>query len=454
MEVAAPARRSIPQARTVGGLGVVAVIAVALAVCLVLALAVEPKIAYLALVAIAAPVGIRYMFSHPVVAVAVALASHAWAMELVGSIVTPFKIAGILAIVIVSRNLLMTRRVHPFPPAYSYGVLAMLAVVGLGELLAEHEGTAGPFFEFAGTLIIFVLMTQTLLHENDFRTLAKVYVINLGLTSASVAVEVGWSALGESGTRAGGICGQPNVLGNHLAMSLPFALALVADRTETAVWRVLAVVGALGSVYGQWAAASRGGTLGSVAALIAFAALAPRRNSVRVSAMVAAVLVTVTFGSFAPKSFDRVTDTVDSSVDIDTATSDRSAHARVSAEMIPKHPWFGAGLTAFSYERVRDTGVLGGALHSSVLAVAVGYGLPALLLYALLQLGSVFVAARGLGDGYSRFYMAAMAASAIAAITSGLSGTELFRAEQWGVVSLCQIAAFRARINRQAKTGA
>ena len=443
MQVAVPQRIGRAPRKAAGSLGLVIAIAIALAACLILAMVVKEEIAYLAVLAIAAPIGLFYMSSRPAVAVAIALASHAWSVELSSQYVTPFKIAGVVAILVVARDHFARRVSQPIPRAYSYGVVCLLTLVALGEFAAEYESSTSPFFEFGGTLVIFALLTQTFLTTEQLRMLCRVHAINLLLTFASVWREVGWSALGDSGTRAGGICGQPNLLGNHLAMSLPFALALLADSRERRTWRVIGFLALLGSAYGEWGAASRGGTLGFVVGIFAFAFLAPRRNTIRVGAIVLALVAAGAFTSLAPKSFGRVTDTFDGTQDLESATSERALHARISGEMFPKHPFLGAGVTAFGYERSRYSGSLGGALHSSVLAVAVAYGLPALLLYIILQASGVYVVVRRLGDGRDRVLMAALAAAALAAITSGLSGTELFRAEQWGIVSLCHIFAFR-----------
>ena len=433
----------MPSGVAAPGIGLIMAIAVAVVVPLVLALALDEKFALLTVVAVVAPIGLYYVFKNPSIAVSVALISHTWSVELVGQYVTPFKIFGVVALLVVARDVITRGRLRSVPRGFSYGMACLLGFVAVGELAAEYEGSISPFFEFGGTLIIFGLFTQTILSTADLRILSRIYTLNLVLTAASVWREVGWSALGESGTRASGICGQPNVLANHLAMSLPFALALLFDRAESFKWRALAVIAILGSVYGEWGAASRGGTIGFACGLFAFAFLTPRRASFRFSAMAVAIVIAGAFATIGPKSFDRVTDTFDSTNDLDAVASERALHARISSEMVPRHPFLGAGTTAFGYERSRYTGVLGGALHSSLLAVAVSYGVLALALYIMLQLSAVYVAARAIGAGPDRVFLAALAASALAAITSGFSGTELFRAEQWSVVGLCHIAAMR-----------
>ncbi len=450
MQVAMIPRTARGTAKSSSSIGLVAITAAGLALCLALAIAVDPSIALFAVFAIVIPIGLFYVVSRPAVAVGVALASHAWAFELAGPYLTPFKIAGVAALLIVIRNIFEVKRIHPIPRAYFAGFLALLFVVAVGELFAEFDGTIQPFYEFGGTLVIFLLLTQTILKSSDFRIIARIYTINLLFTAAAVWRQVDWAALSDGGTRAIGICGQPNVLGNHLAMSLPFALALFADREQPLRWRILALFGALGSAYGEWAAASRGGTVGFAFALFTFALLAPRRPAIRLASLASAVLVAAAFTTYAPKSFDRVTETFDGTADLETASSERAAHARISAEMVPRHPFLGAGLTAFGYERSRTSGAMGSALHSSVLAVAVSYGLPALLLYVILQISSVVVVLRALPTNSDRVYLAGLAAAAVAAITSGLSGTELFRAEQWGVISLCHIAVLRGRVNQSA----
>jgi hypothetical protein len=433
---------------------VVVVIAVALAGALLLGLTVDPSLAYLALAAIVAPVLFYYVLSRPILAVSVALASHAWAVELAGPYVTPFKIAGIVAILVVAADLIQRKRLQPMPRAFSVGVGALLMLVAVGELLAEYDVSFAPFFEFGGTLIIYILLSQTVVTLSDVRVLSRVYVVNLILTALSVWREVGWSALSEAGTRAVGICGQPNVLGNHLAMSVPFALAVLMDREQSARWRFAAFAAVLGSMYGEWAAASRGGTVGYVAGFMALAVWAPRRPVYRVTALFVALAAVAAFASFGPRSFARVTDTFDGTSDLETTTSERALHARIGADMLPRHPFLGHGITAFGYERSRYSGTLGGALHSSVLAVAVSYGLPALALYVLLQLSALVVAVRAFSSGSSRLYQACVAAAATAAMTSGLSGTELFRAEQWALIALCHILALRTRLAKEsAATG-
>ena len=76
-------------------------------------------------------------------------------------------------------------------------------------------------------MVVFLLLTQAIRVTEDVQVFAKVYTVNLILTAISVAIEVGWAALGEAGTRAVGICGQPNTLANHLAISLPLRRSVI-----------------------------------------------------------------------------------------------------------------------------------------------------------------------------------------------------------------------------------
>lgn len=453
MQAAIPSRAStvrpaLPSSNAGPGLPLVVTIASLLAMSFAAAILFEPKVALLGTFAVIGPIIGYYMIARPSLAVSIGLVSHTWAIELAGPYVTPFKIFGVLALLVVARHVFVQGKLRAAPAAYTYGVVTLLTLVAVGELLAEYGGSLSPFFEFGGTMVVFLLLTQAIRVTEDVQVFAKVYTVNLILTAISVAIEVGWAALGEAGTRAVGICGQPNTLANHLAISLPLALAPLFDREERKGWRIVALIAVLGAAYGEWGAASRGGTIGFVSALITFAFVAPRRPSFRLSAVALALATTAIFASLAPKSFARVTETFDGSTELDNATSERSLHARIGAEMVPRHPVFGSGITAFGYERSRYSGVLGGSLHSSVLAVAVAYGLPALVLYVLLQLSAVVAALRVMTADRNRVYLAGLAAAAVAAISSSLSGTELFRAEQWGIISLCHIAALRAQAAR------
>jgi O-antigen ligase len=228
-----------------------------------------------------------------------------------------------------------------------------------------------------------------------------------------------------------------------VAATFPLAIAVLIDRNNNKWLRIIAVGALLGGVYAEFAAASRGGTVGLLVAVAVSGVLmtVPGRtrftNLAVIGGFVAALVV------FGPRSFqERVVASAGPQAPtamggrrIDV-TSERAEHLQVALRMIPEHPWMGWGKEGFPEIRARHSGRRTPP-HSVALAISVAYGIPAAIIYFGI-IATAFVTGiravrrwrRGRNYGY------AVVAALAAAVMSGLTTPEYFRLPTWHLVSL------------------
>jgi O-antigen ligase len=404
----------------------------------------EPMTVVWIVAVMAAPVVLYYFFAYPLWALAVTNAVHAYAIDLGGAFVSPYKIAMVLAIMAAIRGVLKRGHFLPMPRGFTMSLLIFAGLVVAGEIFAEYESSPLLLVEFASSLFTFFMASQLIEKPSDGWVFAKACVVNLLIVTVTVVREGTWSALDSGGSRASGIIGQPNALGIFAANVLPFALALLLTPTMRLRWRTLGGAAVLASVYCQWAAASRGGSTAAIIAAIAFAWLAGRTIGRRVFLVLVMFFAINLAVQLAPQSFSRVTSTFTATAEGGTLdTSERGDHVALAMEMFPRHPWLGQGSSAFGYERSRTTGSLGQALHSAIFSVLVGYGIFAGILFLALPMAGVYLIISRRDKSTDRLLGIAVAVAVTGAFAASITGSNVFGSENWSNIALCYILTLR-----------
>lgn len=373
---------------------------------------------------------------------AMVISAHFWSVLTIG-VVTPYKAFSLVLWLQMALYIISTRHVRAMPRRYVATMGAMLAWVCLCEVLAPFGASMDAMSEFAGTVVTVFVLTQVIGDQFDLRRLMIVQVVSLLLTGIYVMVEVSWTQMMAGIIRAGGPCTQPNGLGDYVAATFPLAIAVLIDRNNNKWLRFIAAAALLGGVYAEFAAASRGGTVGLLVAVALSGVLmtVPGRTRFTNLAVIGGFVAALV--AFGPRSFqERVVasagpqaPTVVGGRRIDV-TSERAEHLQVALRMIPEHPWMGWGKEGFPEIRARHNGRRTPP-HSVALAISVAYGVPAAIIYFGI-IATAFVTGiravrrwrRGKNYGY------AVVAALAAAVMSGLSTPEYFRLPTWHLVSL------------------
>ena len=397
-------------------------------------------------VLVAAGPALIWLVRRPAYLLGAAYAANGWGTYNLGMALTPMKVTTSLLIAVTCLQMLTRRRIEPMPTKFFASMGLMFALVASSELNAVFGADASSLFEFGGT-IVFVLLLGQQLHDNSvLRVFAIVATFNMLAFGAFVVNEVSWSAMMAGTVRAHGPCNQPNHLASIAALSLPFAIAVAVDRANNRLWlRGAGVLGVAAAVYVQYAAASRGGTLALLVAMATMAWLVTERLGTRVAGLLLVGALAVGFGSLAPNSFkNRVIETSSSAEKLNENQSERFDHAGFALRMIPERPWIGYGRLGFSEARAYETQGRRTALHSSIMSMAVAYGLPATLLFIGVVLASMWIGMKAVQRWQNNaVYGHGLIASVASVFMSSMSGTDLFRVSLWGPVAMLYVLATR-----------
>ena len=251
--------------------------------------------------------------------------------------------------------------------------------------------------EWFKTLLVFFLLTQTLVSLRRIRTVLWAIVLSeLAVTAYSVLnpSRSMWVGNRFSGVSEG-ILGW-NFLGIAVALTIPFIAALFLARSSLTKSLVLAAaVGAM-----MWMlvlTASRSGMMSVAFSVLLTYALILRRSALGNMVAVALVFAMVLAVCAAPGVFWERIQTIWSasapsnavSASADASEEERSAVLVTSLRYTLEHPIFGLGLGNFSVARGTETGVPSGWLgtHNTFTQLSSEAGIPALLIFLVL-LGS------------------------------------------------------------------
>jgi O-antigen ligase len=327
----------------------------------------------------------------------------------------------------------------------------MSVLVLVSETLAPFGSSMTMLYEIMGTFGMFLMLSQIPMDARAVRVIGMGQAAGIVLIAVAVFIEVGWERLGTGVVRARGPMHQPNLMAEEAARVLPFALALLLDRENRGMARVLGLLAVGGALYCQFAAASRGGSLGMVLGLVVFAVASGRSAASRFGNVLVIALSIGAFVIVSPRSYDqRVLGTVRADQVDDDLTSERLSQLDFAKILIPDRPFFGWGSTGFPTMHAYRVSGRDTALHSSILSVVVAYGIPMLVLYVSIVLGGVIVGVRGIRRWTSRhLYGNAVLAAGAASFSASIAGTTLFRLPMWFPILLLYLIAHHQVLERR-----
>lgn len=399
---------------------------------------------------LASPFLLRLVRS-PAALAALTIAAQAWGRYSFGPFLTPFKVVGVLLGIATLGTILKQRRVRAIPVGFSAAILTMSALVLLSETLAPYGSSMTMLYEIMGTFGMFLMLSQIPMDYRAVRVIGMGQSVGIVLIAVVVFMEVGWERLGTGVVRARGPMAQPNLMAEEAARVLPFALALLLDRENRWLSRLLGLLAVAGAAYSQFAAASRGGSLGMVFGLVVFAVASGRSMASRFGNILVIAALLAGFVLVSPRSYDqRVLGTVRAEQVDDDLTSERLSQLEFAKVLIPQRPFFGWGSTGFPSMHAYQVSGRVTALHSSILSLVVAYGIPVLVLYVSMVLGGVIVGVRGIRRWSSRhMYGNAALAAAAASFSASISGTMVFRLPLWFPILLLYLIAHHQSLERR-----
>ncbi len=363
--------------------------------------------------------------------------------NIMGFIVTPVKIIYPIFALVVILNAVRERKIQPVPKTLFIGFLLLATLRFMSELLSPYGADLSWVQEFGSTVLLMIALSQVIRSPEDLYRVFIVQAIAMVAISLYVVNEVPWSAMliGRGDVRAYGPTGQPNELASVAAAYFPIALILFYYKGGELSIRVMAAIAAAGALYCQFAAASRGGTVGLIVGLFVIVCIGTRSWSSRLAAVTAGSVALVMIIAVAPDSFERrVIAAVDPSASSEQRSdplSGRPELIKFGLKLLPERPWLGHGSAGFKYRRSFHEPGMHISLHSAPLRVAVASGIPAGLLYVALGIGALLAAWKSrqlLRNDY--LLPSALVGSITASMIMSSASTEVFAPSQWAQISL------------------
>ena len=355
----------------------------------------------------------------------------------------PLHHAAILGVI--GLGALAMRRVLSNQPLWMGWRTALVGVYAADALLSpiwsiDPHTSVGAGLEVAKHFLFFLAIA------NSFDTPKRV---RIALTMyALVAIVPGWGTFNNwlhdqllvEGFRGRwlGVLADPNHDAMALVGALPILLYLVVGKGHRVWLRIAAALAAAACIAGIVATHSRGGSLGLLVAVIAFALLSRRKAlaSVAVLAGIAGVLL------FAPASFWQRNQTTTMGAD-DLSIEGRFEAWKVAGRIFQERPVLGVGSGAFlaawsEYAPIDSDRLFGGRyvahnLFLEVLGQEGLVGLIGMLGFVLISLWAAWRARNGPLGGEARAILAALIGYLVCQMFSGYSNS-------WYLFALCGFA--------------
>ena len=313
--------------------------------------------------------------------------------------ITPFKVFFVALVVAGALAILRRGRLYFGARAFFYAMLAMLFIRTISEIVAS-AGHVGDMPQMLASGFMVFICVQFVGTIEDHRDLLRVYVVGLLISGLWVLVEVPPRLLMIGvNVRALGPGNQPNTTGSVCATLFLLTVPMILDKRLDKGWRIAAGMGILANAYVQFATASRGVLLATVAALMVLAWFLQRDANRRVAAIAAVVLSVAVFMAVAPAAFmyrvERTVQVADVGGGYEINDSARLVLATLAVEMIKESPLIGHGGRGFQQRAAMYFGGPSGAMavHTAYLGVAVGHGLVCALIWTLVLFGAFFASA-------------------------------------------------------------
>ena len=404
--------------------------------------------ALLFLVALTVP-GLLWAAAHrPALVFGLCVVFGAYNLKLSGgpSPITPYKFATLGVVGIAA--LRFVRGCSPrLPEKWFVGpFIALTAIVCVSEMRSEVTSLS-EILVLASVAMMSYGSSQVLLKPNDFKLLAIAVALGQLWMAASVWSQVGWSALNLNHVvRAGGLHDQPNDSAATAVFWFYLGLPLLFDRRANWALRGLAMSTVPAFTYVIFATASRGGAVAAVAGLVAWSL--SQVTNLRSGLLAVSFIGIFAFGALtlAPQSFTiRMLGTVqfDSQTGeaVSAKDSGRRDLAKSSLAFIAKRPLLGGGANGSRTARARQGG-LATTTHSTYLAIADSYGVPALCLVLFM----LFSAARSGVKSFLRsppglrLYLAGMLSCLLALLVFSIGASEVIDKNLWLLMALISAA--------------
>ena len=402
----------------------------------IIALAVLALTANVGTMAVAGIIGLPVAYAvarRPKHLLGLTVALHYWGSILPGFF-TPFKIALSVLTIEIMVVFIITRQLRAPPRAFGLAFATLLIAVVTREVTSDYGLDMVHVVDFLGTTAVYMAMVQFIVNRKSLKLFMFYQVANLAAIDIWVLREVSWQAMMAGSVRASGPMGQANGLGDFVALHVPYALAIVADRTLTRLARALALGTFVFGLYTLFAAASRAGTISFLVGILVLVLLARGSLVKRFGLLGAALSLVVVVSAVAPTSFrDRVIGTFTGETKMKDVSNSRLDHSRLAAKMIADRPFVGHGTGGFyAWRQVETRGAVNEPPHSSALVMATGYGVPLAVFYFAILIGVITQSYPVVGRWRTdATYGRALIAAACGTLVSSLSAPGVFGLPTW-----------------------
>ena len=380
------------------------------------------------------------------------VALHAWPLVTLGGAagITPFKLSIVVLAGLTANKLYREEFVSITWPLVG-SLLFILVVKLISDISATYGGHFSSLYEFLGTLLLILMLTQLIRSMEDMRAMAIPIVLNLIALGLYVAFFESGGEPGSQYVRFDGPTGNANALAIAVLGPLPLAFAVAFDGSSRRLIRIVGVAAVVFGIYSMLGTASRAGAGGTVLAFMVLGLTLGRTFRVRLMMIAAVAVILPTAWYFSPATMTyRLTATITEADETSinsgpkVGLSERDEHLSMALDMIPESPWIGHGATGFVMRRTM-LGMTRTWAHSSVLGLTVAHGVPAALLYLFLLLGSIYVAwlNRRRLTGSNHILMCGLLSSLCGIVAASMMFTGQFRPRLWAFVALSWIIHHR-----------
>ncbi|MBI5609856.1 MAG: O-antigen ligase family protein [Deltaproteobacteria bacterium] len=370
-----------------------------------------------------------------------------------GGGITPLKVWAVLAMVSALFESLRTGewRLPSSAVAAPFAVFALWVMVGETVSMTVEPGAL--MLVLVSTFVQLYMVWRAAAQPGGLRKVGIGYAVLLLALAASIPLMPA-SVMADTGSaRSAGLCGEPNWAGETAARILPFAVALLIDRSNSRLLRILGAVAVVAALYCEFASASRGGTLAMVAGMAAFALATSDnpRSAIRGMALLSALAAALLY--LAPEAFAyRVLGSFGLGTFADAEhgdiTSGRLQLNSMAIEAFSDSPWFGLGANGWQFRNQYLTGTVV-AIHNGPLSGLVAFGLPAAVAYALAQLlGLVQFVRTARAQSPDRIYRMAAFAHLVAVLVSSQSLPDIMRNLVWVAPALVVAGAHALKVSQ------
>lgn len=364
-----------------------------------------------------------------------------------GGAITPVKLWAPLALASAMFASMRDGNWHIPPVTVVAPFVAFATWAMVGETASMTVEPGALLLVMVSTFVQLLMVWRAAARPGGLRQVAIGYSVLLIALAISIPIMPATASADTERIRSAGLCAEPNWTGETAARILPLSLALLLDRGNGRGLRLLGAVAVVSALYSQFAAASRGGTLAMVAAMVAFAFATANnaRSVVRGLVLIAGLLAVLLY--LAPDAFaNRVLGSFGigsyASEDHGDITSGRIALNAMALEAFAEAPWFGMGANGWYYRVVQLTGSPV-AIHNGPLSGLVAFGLPAAAAWAIAQLAGILNFARVVRTVTSeRIYLMAAFAHLVAVLVSSQSLPDIMRNLVWVAPALMVAGAY------------